>query len=49
MIVFDRVSLKDLGDNAGADGAAALADSEAQLLVHSDRDQKRWNNQPKSE
>ena len=23
MIVFDRVSLKDLGDNAGADGAAA--------------------------
>src|SRR4030095_13628358 len=27
----------DLGDDAGADGAAALADREAQLLVHRDR------------
>src|SRR5688572_10626568 len=27
----------DLGDDAGADGAAALADGEAQLLLHRDR------------
>ena len=26
----------DLGDDAGADGAAALADGEAQALVHGD-------------
>ena len=30
-------TLDDLGDDAGADGAAALADREAQLLVHRDR------------
>src|SRR6185437_13346347 len=29
--------LDDLGDGAGADGAAALADREAQALVHGDR------------
>src|ERR1700730_9960683 len=29
--------LYDLGDDAGADGAAALADGEAQTLVHRDR------------
>src|SRR5690242_3433466 len=29
--------LDDLGDGAGADGAAALADCEAQALVHGDR------------
>src|SRR5690606_22692242 len=29
--------LQDLGDDAGADGAAALADREAQLLLHGDR------------
>src|SRR5229473_2771279 len=29
--------LQDLGDDAGADGAAALADREAQLLLHRDR------------
>src|SRR6185437_6382014 len=29
--------LDDLGDSAGADGAAALADCEAQALVHGDR------------
>src|SRR5215212_11578537 len=29
--------LDDLGDDAGADGAAALADREAQSLVHGDR------------
>src|SRR5262245_14877766 len=29
--------LQDLGDDAGADGAAALADGEAQALVHGDR------------
>src|SRR5699024_133161 len=32
-----RSSLEDLGDLAGADGAAALADGEAQALVHGDR------------
>ena len=41
MIVSDRVSLKNLGDNAGADGTTALADSETQLLVHSDRGDQR--------
>src|SRR5690349_6499251 len=30
-------SLDDLGDRAGADGAATLADREAQTLVHGDR------------
>src|SRR5690606_13251899 len=30
-------SFDDLGDDAGADGAAALADGEAQALVHGDR------------
>src|SRR5262249_36570604 len=34
---FERRSLDDLGDDAGAHGAAALADREAQLLVHRDR------------
>ena len=29
--------LHDLGDDAGADGAAAFADGEAQLLFHGDR------------
>ena len=29
--------LDDLGDSAGADGAAAFADGEAQALVHGDR------------
>ena len=28
--------LDDLSDNAGADGTAALADSEAQALLHGD-------------
>src|SRR3546814_1799969 len=30
-------SLDDLGDDAGADGAAAIADREAQAFVHGDR------------
>src|SRR5690606_2594279 len=29
--------LEDLGDHAGADGAATFADGEAQALVHRDR------------
>src|SRR5262245_16896679 len=29
--------LYDLGDDAGADGSAALTDGEAQLLLHGDR------------
>src|SRR5262249_4531816 len=37
---FSQPLLYDLGDDAGADGAAALADGEAQALVHGDgRDQ----------
>src|SRR5947199_1344417 len=32
-----RFLLQDLGDHAGAHGAAALADREAQLLLHRDR------------
>src|SRR3712207_8770716 len=32
--------LDDLGDDAGADGAPALADGEAKLLLHRDRDRK---------
>src|SRR5437879_1689020 len=39
MMMFSRgiVLLQDLGDHAGAHGAAALADREAQLLLHRDR------------
>src|SRR3989454_5966317 len=39
MMMFSRgiVLLQDLGDPAGAQGAAALADREAQLLLHRDR------------
>src|SRR3954453_9512286 len=33
--------LDDLRDGAGADGAAALADGEAQALVHGDRGDER--------
>src|SRR5438046_2608739 len=32
--------LQDLGDDAGADGAAALADRKAQALIHRDRHQE---------
>src|SRR5436190_17770656 len=34
---FTRVSFQNFGDDAGADGTAALADREAQPLVHRDR------------
>src|SRR5687767_13109260 len=34
-------SLDDLGDDAGADGASALADGEAQALLHGDRRDQR--------
>src|SRR5437773_742352 len=39
MMMFSRgiALLQDLGDHAGAHGAAALADREAQLLLHRDR------------
>src|SRR2546426_7906311 len=39
MMMFSRgiALLEDLGDDAGAHGAAALADREAQLLLHRDR------------
>src|SRR5437762_1753567 len=40
MVLLAEASLSllvDLGDDAGADGAAALADREAQALVHRDR------------
>src|SRR6185503_5457309 len=33
--------LEDLGDDAGADGLAALADGEAHALLHGDRRDKR--------
>src|SRR5829696_3600373 len=36
LTVAARVLLDDLGDHAGADGAAALADGEAQAGVHGD-------------
>ncbi len=32
-----RVLVEDLGDDAGADGTAAFADSEAQTFFHRDR------------
>src|SRR5437764_3448817 len=35
-----RSLFQDFGDDAGADGAAALADGEAQALVHRDRHQE---------
>src|SRR3989449_8620812 len=39
MMMFSRgiVLLQDLGDHAGAHGAAALANREPQLLLHRDR------------
>src|SRR6185312_5311638 len=36
-LAFPYSLLHDLGDNTGADGASALADGEAQALVHRDR------------
>src|SRR6185312_11944601 len=36
--VLDRQLFNDLRNDAGADGAAAFTDGEAQLLFHRDRD-----------
>src|SRR3546814_1448962 len=36
-VLYTLSLLLDAGDDAGADGAAALADGEAQALVHRDR------------